>query len=371
MDSWQNDENVNKNIHVDGDEYISAAALILAVLANGQSTLHNFSHAVSDTNLLNYLKIKGIGINKQGDDLIVAGQGINALTSKITPGFADSIYTLVSILTYGKPILDFEALDIKDHIATMNANIKKAMASARIKHKQKVIYDLSIKHLDEPIKAGYFYFKLATLLGALPEVKKVNVNESFLSPDHTERLFSYFGISQESWGKKENRITLETSSKPFVSQDLAIPNDISLAASSIVETILSDDGYLELNNMVINRKRISFLYALKYMGADIKIKHRNWFGFEPVGDITVQGGKTLKGVVLPGHIVINMKNELPLVMFAAAHAEGITSFYGVYDYTGELFEECNNMLGKLKAFSIQVSLDKEKLDVKGNSGIKF
>ncbi len=81
--------------------------------------------------------------------------------------------------------------------------------------------------------------------------------------------------------------------------------------------------------MLVNPKRIGFLYILKAMGADIQISNRSWFAYEPVANITVQGGKALTGVVVPETISNTVFSEMPLLIAAAAYAEGKTTFYGM------------------------------------------
>jgi 3-phosphoshikimate 1-carboxyvinyltransferase len=60
------------------------------------------------------------------------------------------------------------------------------------------------------------------------------------------------------------------------------------------------------------------------MGAEVEAEVTGATGGDPVGDVTVTGGR-LRGTVVEGSLVASALDELPLVAVLGAYAEGITS----------------------------------------------
>lgn len=312
-----------------GDEHIAACALILAAMAFGQSCLHNFPYNLVLNNLLAYLTNIGIKTQKDENCLLVQGNGMKSFGENNALFALEDVCNCLGLLKYNKKFQDLNEKTVKDLMAKSSAEIKNLLAFAKVKHKKEIIYNLTKKDYDSRFNQDYFYLKTAILFSALFETKKVIITEALPFCDHTERLFAYYDIKLEAWGRRENKITLLPPEQPILPHDLTIPNSISNVAPVILKTIFSKDGVLEFKNMLVNPKRIGFLYILKAMGADIQISNRSWFAYEPVADITVQGGKALTGVVVPETISNTVFSEMPLLIAAAAYAEGKTTFYGM------------------------------------------
>jgi 3-phosphoshikimate 1-carboxyvinyltransferase len=144
--------------------------------------------------------------------------------------------------------------------------------------------------------------------------------------DHTERMLKYlkYPIQIKNHGKMK---TIKIMGKQFLSaeKNYIVPGDPSSAAFIIVLGALTKNSSVTLHNILLNEKRIGFLKVLKKMGANIQIKNKKIKFGESVGDIEVKSSM-LRGVSLSAEIIPSIIDEIPILMVAAAFADGKSYF---------------------------------------------
>ena len=79
--------------------------------------------------------------------------------------------------------------------------------------------------------------------------------------------------------------------------------------------------------MGVNPTRDGVLRILERMGADIGIENRRDSGGEPIADLVAESSR-LRGVEIDGDLVALGIDEIPVLLLAAARAEGTTVLRG-------------------------------------------
>jgi 3-phosphoshikimate 1-carboxyvinyltransferase len=141
--------------------------------------------------------------------------------------------------------------------------------------------------------------------------------------DHTERMLAWMGAPV----RREGYVTTVEGPAGFAARTIDVPGDISGAAAWLVAGALHKDAHIVIEEVGLNPSRTGIIDVLREMGADIKVASdgpTEWCP-EPVGTITVSGGRPLHGIELSGDRVADVIDELPLIAVAMAAAEGESS----------------------------------------------
>lgn len=132
--------------------------------------------------------------------------------------------------------------------------------------------------------------------------------------DHTERMLAFMGVPIHRDGQVTT-VTGPARPRPF---ELEVPGDPSAAAAWLVAAALHPDAELTMAGVGLNPTRLALVGLLQRMGAEIETRVTDVAGPEPVGDISVRGGRPLRSVAIGGGEVASLIDELPLIAIAMA-----------------------------------------------------
>jgi 3-phosphoshikimate 1-carboxyvinyltransferase len=178
--------------------------------------------------------------------------------------------------------------------------------------------------------------------------------------DHTERMLAWLGAPV----RRDGLVTIIEGPAGFAARSMTVPGDISSASAWLVAGALHPDAEIHLESVGLNPSRVGIIEVLREMGADIEVVlegHESGDGHdpgdghdsgdghdagdgrdardprggveppgggspsdhpEPVGSITVRGGRPLRGICISGGRVADVIDELPLIGVAMAASEG-------------------------------------------------
>ena len=146
--------------------------------------------------------------------------------------------------------------------------------------------------------------------------------------DHTERMLAWLGAPV----RRKGLVTTIDGPAGYAARSLTVPGDISSAAAWLVAGALHPEAEIRLDGVGLNPSRIGIIDVLREMGADIEVTldGNGALGApgapgdhpEPVGTITVRGGRPLQAIEISGDRVADVIDELPLIGVAMAAAEG-------------------------------------------------
>lgn len=138
--------------------------------------------------------------------------------------------------------------------------------------------------------------------------------------DHTERMLAAAGVPI----RRDGLITtLDGPARPSPIS-LRVPGDVSSAAPWLVAAALHPDADVTITGVGLNPTRTALLGLLRRMGAEVETSVSDEVAAEPVGEIRVRGGASLRAVEVRGDDVAALIDELPLVGVLMARAGGVS-----------------------------------------------
>ena len=330
-----NNISLKGSLHLPGDKSIGIRSLIILSQSYGISNVSNISDGEDvQTALANIKKLK-ITVQKTGpSDYKIFGLGIGFKPFKGTLNFNNSGTTL-RLLTGLLSTSPVEAKLIGDASLSKRpiriiSLMEKFFASFSPKNKEylpiKLIgYGDAVQN-DISITKPSAQIISACILAGMNAHGLTSITAPNTARDHTERMLKYlkYPIQIKNHGKMK---TIKIMGKQFLSaeKNYIVPGDPSSAAFVIVLGVLTKNSSVTLHNILLNEKRIGFLKVLKKMGANIQIKNKKIKFGESVGDIEVKSSM-LRGVSLSAEIIPSIIDEIPILMVAAAFADGKSYF---------------------------------------------
>lgn len=322
------------SLQVPGDKSISQRALMLASIAEGQSTIQGLLHSDDTLSTLTALRQLGAGItvDPQGTAR-VQGVGLHGLHSPDAPldlGNSATAARVMLGLLAGQNMACRLCGDHSLQGRPMRRVLEPlARMGARITASEQDTLPLDIAPAGplqgicwqpSPVSAQV---KSAILLAGLYADSDTTVIETSPTRDHTERMLTTFGHAPRSHNGQINI----SPARQLRADRIRVPGDLSSAAFFIVAASVIPGSLIRLQNVGINPHRDAVLTLLRQMGANIEVHDRRQWGNEPVADIEVRAA-ALHGIEIPQDLVPGALDEFPALLVAAAFAEGRTVLSG-------------------------------------------
>jgi 3-phosphoshikimate 1-carboxyvinyltransferase len=192
--------------------------------------------------------------------------------------------------------------------------------------------------------------KSAILLAGLFAQGCTTVVERHQTRDHTERMLRSFGVKVCCEG---HEISVEPST-PASPGTLVLPADFSSAAFFLVAASCVNGSRITLHDVGLNPTRTALLRLLQHMGAQVRsdVLDERW---EPRGTIVVEA-RPLHGITLEASEVPSVIDELPILMVAAACAQGTTRFVGVGELRVKETDRIQSMVSGLRQLGARIRL---------------
>ena len=146
-----------------------------------------------------------------------------------------------------------------------------------------------------------------------------SVTEPYISRNHTELMFRYFGVDTTTEG---TTASVKPATK-LIGQKVMVPGDISSAAYFIAAGLIVPNTELVIKNVGINPTRDGILRVCEAMGATITYENKQDLSGEPTADLVVRTSN-LHGTTIGGSIIPTLIDEIPIIAILACFAEGTT-----------------------------------------------
>jgi 3-phosphoshikimate 1-carboxyvinyltransferase len=334
------------HIRLPGDKSIAHRAALLSALSSRTTILNNYplnNDCLFTLRVLKQLGIKIVIKRLEGfrGDVRIAGRGLCGFRhprSSLYVGESGTTLRLIlgilagqefkSRLIAGESLSARPMLRVTGPLRMMGAQID----SVRMKRGSKieeyppiVIKGCRLMPITYTLPVASAQVKSAILLAGLFAEGKTSVIEPVKTRDHTERMLKLFHADIKSAG---NKVTINSERALVSPGKVYIPGDISSASFFMVLAALVPSAEITIENTSINPSRLGVLKVLKRMGADIRIVTRTKQSFEPIGTIVVRN-RCLKGVRVRKEEIPSLIDELPVLMVAAAFAQGQSVFEGI------------------------------------------
>lgn len=319
-----------------GDKSVSHRSVMFNAIANGESTVSNFSPGADCASTIEILRVLDVEIDRvpgspgMGDTLHVRGVGMHGLAEPfeiLDAGNSGTTTRLMSGVLAGRDIYCVLTGDdsirsrpmgrVVDPLSEMGASIF-GRSGNKLAPLTFAGGDLKGIRYEMPVASAQL--KSSLLLAGLRADGQTTLVQPARSRDHTERMLRAMGASVE-----ENDLELTVLPTELNAVDVPVPGDISSAAFWMVAGLIHPDAEIIVRNVGINPTRAGIVDALRMMGGDISLENERDVAGEPVADIVVKSSD-LHAVEIAGDIVPVLIDEIPILAIAAAMAEGETVF---------------------------------------------
>ncbi len=275
-----------------GDKSISHRAAILASLARGLSTIHNFSQSDDCSRTLDCLAGLGVQFHRQSRSVSIEGLGMSRFkkpSGRLYAGNSGTSMRLLAGLLAGLPFpsrLEGDASLSRRPMSRILVPLRAMGAQIQAledRFAPLTIRGRGLKAIEYELPVASAQVKSCVLLAGLLATGRTTVIEPTPTRNHTELLLPAFGGRLRREG---SRIMVD-GDQLLEASDLEVPGDISAASFFLVAASLIPGSRIELRDVGLNGTRDALLQLLVQSGGHIEIKRRRVSGGEPVGDISV------------------------------------------------------------------------------------
>ena len=370
-------KNLKGHVTIPGDKSISHRSIILSSLAEGTSEISGFLKGEDCLATLDSFKKMGVKIEEEDEKISVHGVGLHGLkkpTENLYLGNSGTSMRLLAGLLSGQKFSTVLTGDsslssrpmkrilepLKEMGASISASANTAPLSIKPSNKLNGIsYEL-------PIASAQV--KSCILLAGLYADSNTQVIESYLTRDHTEKMFKKFGIEIDESFKDSKKIIKISPPRKLNPSTLNIPGDFSSASFFIVAGLIIPNSEITLKNVGINSSRTALIKVLIQMGANIKIKNIK-DDYEKTADIEIKTSN-LKAIVLDEELIPNLIDELPILFIAASFARGKTIIRGVEELRTKESDRLEAMSNSLRVLGVESKSYSDGIDITGKSSLK-
>lgn len=369
-------------VRVPGDKSISHRALILGLLAIGETRVEGLLEGDDVLRTAAAVRALGAGLSHDGPGRWrVRGRGIGGLVqpesvldfgnagtgARLMMGVAGS-HPLRSTFDGDASLRKRPMRRILDPLVRMGVEVVEEAPGGRV--------PLTLQGPPETVPITYetpaasAQIKSAVLLAGLNSPGRTTVIEQEATRDHTERMLRHFGarIAVEPHGEAGRRIALDGQPE-LTGCEIVVPGDPSSAAFPLVAALLVPGSEVVVEGVMMNPSRTGLLATLAEMGAAIEVVRARDEGGEEVADLKVTASR-LRGVDVPAHRAPAMIDEYPVLAVAAAFAEGETRMRGLHELRVKESDRLAAVAAGLAANGVPHRIEGDDLVVEGRGRVR-
>jgi 3-phosphoshikimate 1-carboxyvinyltransferase len=321
-------KSVDGTITLPGDKSISHRYGMLGGIAEGVTTIHNYSTGADCQSTLGCMAALGAKVERQDGKVIIHGGKLQEPAGQLDAGNSGSTIRMLSGILAAQPFtsriggdesLSRRPMDrIIKPLAEMGAHIEGNRLEGRSGNFPPLtIHGRPLHGIDYTLPVASAQVKSCVLLAGLFAQGNTIVREPVRTRDHTEIALKEFGADIET----QQRVITLTAGAKLTGRELMVPGDLSSAAFFLVAALLMSEANLVIQNVGLNPTRSALLDFLTSMGAAIKILDIKQSGGEVVGSLRIRASR-IKGGVIEGALTAALIDEIPALAILGAASEG-------------------------------------------------
>lgn len=362
-------------IRVPGDKSISHRSLMFAALAPGQSRVRGILDSADVRSTALVLNALGASIPALGNDIVVRGARPDAMVSPTVPldcGNSGTTSRLMMGVVAG--LNGRQGQFIGD--ASLSRRPMKRISQPLAAMGARIDFEGSEGHFGLPLRVfganlnsivwnsehASAQIKSAILLAALVSGVQAEVNEPYLSRDHSERMLGGRGVELT---RTQHGVTIHASQQ-LTALDTEVPGDPSSAAFFAALAALAHSGELHLTDVCLNTTRTGAFAVLKRMGAYLRFEDTRDVGGEEVGTVVAAPGELL-ATEIGGAEIPTLIDELPLLACVASRAQGETRITGASELRVKESDRITAVVNNLRAIGADAEELPDGMIVRGHN----
>jgi len=367
-----------------GDKSISHRALLLALLAEGESRIAAAGDGDDVRSTAGIVAALGATVERVAErrgrvDYRVASPGGDDLSEPDGPldcGNSGTTTRLAAGLLAGRPlfaVLDGDA-SLRRRPMGRVVDPLRAMGATFAGRHGATLLPLAVtgRARLEPIAHATpvpsAQVKSAILLAGLAADGATSVTEAVATRDHTERMLRARGARVYEATDPDGRHTVSIDGPARVlAIDETVPADPSGAAFWLVAASIHPDAELRLDGVSTNPTRRAIIDILRRMGADIEEHDLPAPGGpdgEPLADLVVRSSR-LRGIELSPADVAAAIDEIPVLCLAAAAATGRSLIRGVGELRHKESDRVAGIANGLTALGVDIRVEGDDIEIRG------
>jgi 3-phosphoshikimate 1-carboxyvinyltransferase len=373
---------IEGTLRVPSDKSISHRAIILGSLAEGPVRVKNWLRAADTLATLNIYRQLGVEIEEiTPTELVVKGTGFEGLrepsdildaqnsgtTTRLTLGVL-ATQPFFSVITGDNSLRRRPMLRVVKPLRQMGATIDGREEGNLL---PLAVRGGQLKGISFFNKKASAQVKSALLLAGLQAEGITEVEEPYLSRDHTERMLQLFEVDLNIIPTEGGiLVKLKGGQTLKGDKDIVVPADPSSAAFFAAAAVLLPGSHLVLKDVLINPTRDGFFRKLKEMGANIEYTNVREISREPIADIEVKYSPELRGVEVHPEEVPAMIDELPLLAVVATQAEGRTLIKGASELRVKESDRIKATVENLRQMGAKIEELPDGMVIEGKTPLK-
>ncbi|HWZ34168.1 MAG TPA: 3-phosphoshikimate 1-carboxyvinyltransferase [Bryobacteraceae bacterium] len=309
-----------------GDKSISHRYGMLGAIAEGVTTISNYSTGADCQSTLGCMEALGATVERKDGKVIIHGGALRESAGQLDAGNSGSTIRMLSgILAaqrFTTRIGGDESLSKRpmQRVITPLEQMGASIEAHDGKFPPLTIHGRELQGIDYTLPVASAQVKSCVLFAGLFAKGDTIVREPVRTRDHTEIALREFGAEIDV----ERRVITLREGTRLTGRDLFVPGDLSSAAFFMVAALLMPKANLVIHGVGLNPTRSALLDFLVSMGASIKVLDLQQTGGEVVGDLRIQASK-ITGGEIDGALTAALIDEIPaLAVLGAASERGLT-----------------------------------------------
>ncbi len=372
-----------------GDKSISHRALLLALLADGESRVAGAGDGEDIRSTAAVVAALGARVERlaRADgrvDYRIVSPGGTALEEPggiLDCGNSGTTTRLVAGLLAGRPLFAVLDGDASLRRRPMGRVVEplRLMGATFAGRTGGTLLPLAITGRNHPSAIAYAtpvpsaQVKSAILLAALTADGETSVTEAVATRDHTERMLRARGVAVTEETGPDGRHTVRLVGPARVAAIIdSVPSDPSAAAFWLVAAAMHPDAELVLQSVSTNPTRRAIIDILRRMGADIEEHAQPTPGGtdgEPLADLIVRSS-SLRAVDLSPADVAAAIDEIPILALAATMADGTTRIRGAGELRHKESDRVAGIAEGLTALGARVRVEGDDIEIQGGTRLR-
>ena len=324
-------ESLRGEVRVPGDKSTSHRALMVSALADGESTIRGLSPGRDVAATSQIMEQLGAIRNDSDDVVTIVGpaDGLHASNAALDCGNSGTTMRLLAGVVSAVPgehqligdtSLSQRPMDrVAEPLSLMGSRF--AGQGARICAPLRIVGTDSLRGIDYDVPMVSAQVKSAILFAGLGASSPTTVVEHVRTRPTTEEMLTRAGVSVASIESEAGRRVTIHPGRPLA-RNWLVPGDPSQAAFFAVLGCIHPDADIEVLDIDNARERVGYLAVLQRMGATLTLR-----GSDMMTSLTVRSS-ALSATDVHAQEIPSV-DEVPVLVVAAAAAEGVSSFRDV------------------------------------------